>query len=195
MTTKPKAKKFRIKRTGALSEGSAPEAAAKAPRPAPEAPAQPQAVGRIQPVKKAVAANAAPQRKAAEQQDAPSKAQAAPKQPKANASIEQTIDEIKREGLTGRQLRMARRAAQKYGLAPTSDYDAVRQLRGRGVDPFQRNNMLELVVPSESSGNGGSSASQPLMPQDPTLEPINLPQTMAPGGNLPAEPAGQSPTE
>ena len=49
---------------------------------------------------------------------------------------ETDLDAIKQEGLTGRQLRMARRVAQKHGLAPTSDYDAVRQLRARGFDPF-----------------------------------------------------------
>ncbi len=50
-------------------------------------------------------------------------------------------------GLTGRQLRMARRVAQKHNLAPTSDFDAVRLLRIQGIDPFQRSNLLELVVP------------------------------------------------
>ncbi len=61
---------------------------------------------------------------------------------------ETDMEAIKQEGLTGRQLRMARRVAQKHGLAPTSDFDAVRLLRARGIDPFQRTNMLELVRPS-----------------------------------------------
>ena len=55
------------------------------------------------------------------------------------------MDAIRAEGLTGRQLRMARRVANKHGLHPTSDFDAVRLLRARGIDPFQRTNMLELV--------------------------------------------------
>ena len=42
------------------------------------------------------------------------------------------IDSIRREGLTGRQLRMARRVAQKHGLPATSDFDAVRLLRNAG---------------------------------------------------------------
>lgn len=221
MTTKPKAKKFRIKRTGSLADGqsaapaapaAAPEPArvqqtarpsqqpASAPRqqPAPQRPAQApapaqqaQAIGRIQPVKQAAPAGAAQ----AQTREA-AQARAGQVSSAAEVVATQDIDAIKREGLTGRQLRMARRAAQKYGLAPTSDYDAVRQLRGRGIDPFQRTNMLELVVPSETaSGNGGPSASQPLMPQDPTLEPINLPQTMPAGANMPAHPEGPSPTE
>ena len=41
---------------------------------------------------------------------------------------------------------MARRTAQKHGLNPSSDFDAVRILRQRGIDPFARSNMLELVV-------------------------------------------------
>lgn len=48
------------------------------------------------------------------------------------------LEAIKREGLTGRQLRGARRMAQKMGLPATSDFDAVRLLRAVGVDPLQR---------------------------------------------------------
>lgn len=60
---------------------------------------------------------------------------------------------------------MARRIAQKHGLAPTSDYDAVRLLRGRGIDPFQRSNMLELVVPASERSDAGDGR-------------IQLPQTL-----------------
>ncbi|MFP4305053.1 capsule biosynthesis protein [Rhodosalinus sp.] len=67
----------------------------------------------------------------------------------AEVSAAEQIDAIRREGLTGRQLRMARRVAQRHGIAATSDFDAVRQLRARGIDPFQQSGMLELVVPSE----------------------------------------------
>lgn len=59
--------------------------------------------------------------------------------------MSQNIDDIRKEGLTGRQLRMARRMAQKHGLAPTSDFDAVRLLRARGIDPFQGSNIVQLV--------------------------------------------------
>ncbi|MEL6206528.1 MAG: capsule biosynthesis protein, partial [Pseudomonadota bacterium] len=40
----------------------------------------------------------------------------------AEVDSETQIAAIRREGLTGRQLRMARRVAQKHGLAPTSDF-------------------------------------------------------------------------
>ena len=89
---------------------------------------------------------------------------------------EQDIDAIRREGLTGRQLRMARRVAQKHGLAPTSDFDAVRLLRSKGIDPFQRSNMLELVVPGGKPSKADAK------------ERVQLPQTVrAEGTNLPAE--------
>jgi len=92
-------------------------------------------------------------------------------------SGEQDIDAIRREGLTGRQLRMARRVAQKHGLAPTSDFDAVRLLRAEGIDPFQRSNMLELVVPQDKQSTGTALQKGR----------IQLPQTVPAGGrNLPS---------
>jgi len=83
------------------------------------------------------------------------------------------IEQIKHEGLTGRQLRLARRVAQKHDLPATSDYDAVRLLRQRGIDPFKRANMLELVVPQ------GQKASVPATsaPAE-TVKPQTLPQTV-----------------
>lgn len=90
------------------------------------------------------------------------------------------IDAIRREGLTGRQLRMARRLAQKHNLPATSDFDAVRLLRAQGIDPFQPNSVLELV---SAAGDGG-------LPPPPdgsralTVTPggngIQLPQTIKP---------------
>ncbi|MFN3663012.1 capsule biosynthesis protein [Yoonia sp.] len=62
-------------------------------------------------------------------------------------SLQVQLDAIAQEGLTARQLRLARRVAQKQGLIVGSDYDAVRQLRLAGVDPFKRQTVLELVQP------------------------------------------------
>ncbi len=137
MTTKPKAKRFRIRRSGSLSGGGGTggtrgdtpgteEPAGAAPD-RPERPAQP-----------------------AQQVDGPEQ-----------VSSESEIDAIRKEGLTGRQLRMARRVAQKHGLSVTSDFDAVLQLRARGIDPFQRANILELVVPeADSSKTAGPDAAR-----------------------------------
>ena len=121
MTTKPKAKRFRIRRGQAQTK---PDQTAQPPQDTPAS--------------------------AQSSQPEPSRAAPAPKQTPApassSASVAEEIDAVRKEGLTGRQLRMARRLAQKHGLAPTSDFDAVRLLRKQGIDPFQRANMLELVV-------------------------------------------------
>lgn len=143
MTTKPKAKKFRIRRGSPLSGDGVP----------------------------------APNMDRAEASDPVENIAAEPTQPEENdqtapPGTEQAISEIRKEGLTGRQLRMARRIAQRHGIAVTSDYDAVRQLRAKGIDPFRRANMLELVVADEAQMVGSDQ---------------QLPQTMAPSDqNLPA---------
>ncbi len=88
---------------------------------------------------------------------------------------ENELAEIRREGLTGRQLRMARRVAQKHGLAPTSDFDAVRLLRRQGIDPFARSNMLELVVPGKS--DVPADTEEPKLPKTTTAPKPQLPST------------------
>lgn len=85
------------------------------------------------------------------------------------------IDTIRREGLTGRQLRMARRLAQKHGLPATSDFDAVRLLRGAGIDPFQTNSVLEMVSFDDPSGGNASSRALALTPGG---DGVRLPQTI-----------------
>ena len=97
---------------------------------------------------------------------------------------EKEIDAIRRESLTGRQLRMARRMAQKHGLPATSDFDAVRLLRRQGIDPFQRSNMLELVVGSGDPKSDASALVQ--LPQ--TTKPAGLPSTETVPGQRRPEP-------
>lgn len=87
-------------------------------------------------------------------------------------SVEQEISAIRSENLTGRQLRLARRTAQKHGLSPASDLDAVRLLRRAGIDPFQRSNMLELVTPERPEGE---SADLPATKQITPPGPQQLP--------------------
>lgn len=180
MTTKPKARKFRIKRSptegGSASSAAARAPAAPAPSPLPE-PAQEASC---------TIAQAEPQQRprptaAAAPAPAHSGEVASPRQ----AAGELDIDAIRREGLTGRQLRMARRVAQKHGLAATSDFDAVRALRARGIDPFQRSNMLELVVPQDTRQNSDGGAAVAKI--DPAQKRVHLPQTVPAGGmNLPS---------
>ena len=181
MTTKPKARKFRIKRA---TPAAAPKGTDAVERDAPAAaPPKPQAPD----APRATAASRGEAPKAAAPSQAAAASAARPTPPTdarsgevssaTEVSGEQDIDAIRREGLTGRQLRMARRVAQKHGLAPTSDFDAVRLLRAEGIDPFQRSNMLELVVPQDKQSTGTALQKGR----------IQLPQTVPAGGrNLPS---------
>ncbi|SMY08822.1 capsule biosynthesis protein [Flavimaricola marinus] len=180
MTTKPRAKKYRIRRSAPLTEGMpVPETGNAPAQPVPDAVNAPLSPGRRksnaaflgEPVSNMVLGQGnqpEPPPEATAQTGAVDSANF--------AQAEQEIDALRQEGLTGRQLRMARRVAQKNGLAVTSDFDAVRQLRARGIDPFQRSNVLELVVP------GGEQTPQTAdgkvqLPQTVPSTPRNLPST------------------
>lgn len=219
MTTKPRAKKFRIRRTpgqegsAATGQDSGPAAGAdQAPRQVQPAKDAPQVVRRPVPLKlnaegagNSAAAKPVPpqQRRPAPQPavdetplpdptrpamlqepDEPPR-KAAARQPAqgqvasaAQVRGETDIDAIRKEGLTGRQLRMARRVAQKNGIAATSDFEAVKLLRERGIDPFERSNALELVDPRANKQQLAKT------------EEVKLPQTVPqekPGKNLPSK--------
>ncbi|GHF48636.1 capsule biosynthesis protein [Seohaeicola zhoushanensis] len=142
MTTKPKARKFRIRRTSLL--GSAAVADDHATEEEELDRQEEPAVARAVPGPDAgapVDEEAAPPEAAHDGQVGSA----------AEAAADTDIEAIRREGLTGRQLRMARRVAQKHNLPATSDFDAVRLLREQGIDPFARANMLELVVPQSGT--------------------------------------------
>lgn len=160
MTTPPRARNFRIRRSGSLSAGGA---------------ATPRA-----------AANAQPAAEAQDTAEARGTARSGQVDSAAQVRAETDIDAIRREGLTGRQLRMARRVAQKHGLAPTSDFDAVRQLRQRGIDPFDRSKILELVVPKGTdlakeaqSTAAAKDQNRIQLPQTVPAETSTLPSTAA----------------
>ena len=170
MTTKPRARKFRIRRSEPLQgqgERALPPAGPKPEvQPIPEA----QATVAPQPTPQPANAPAA----ISGQVDSANQVQ-----------TETDIDAIRKEGLTGRQLRLARRVAQKYGLPVTSDFDAVRQLRLKGIDPFEKSSILELVAPGGNNAQGG---------QGNQAGRIQLPQTVATQGRavgqyMPANPA------
>ncbi|MEM9582976.1 MAG: capsule biosynthesis protein [Pseudomonadota bacterium] len=160
MSTKPKARKFRIKRnevakpTVASADGAtAANVKATVAANAPEADTQMFAP----PTDDGFGAQTFPTGGADPKPKAHQPKQAKQAQAPMPSNPAEAIDMIRREGLTGRQLRMARRVAQKQGLSATSDYDAVRLLREKGIDPFKRANMLELVVSDAKEGK----ASQP----------------------------------
>ncbi len=88
------------------------------------------------------------------------------------------LDTIRQEGLTGRQLRMARRMAQKYGLPATSDFDAVRLLRAAGIDPFQKSTIIQMITAEEAaSADAPPSTALAVSPQG---DGLRLPQTIKP---------------
>ncbi|MCB1328358.1 MAG: capsule biosynthesis protein [Maritimibacter sp.] len=215
MTTKPRAKKFRIRRTGAQTAAAAAirdreDATFDAHEDHVPGPAPRETPRRLNPLEEAAqddtedgfpaegfatAGRRAPSPVAdPAQREEPSPAAGADRAHPASVG-ETDIDAIRKEGLTGRQLRMARRLAQKHGLPATSDYDAVRLLRAAGIDPFHRANMIELVsadgkptgsaaaAGAHSAGQGGAldGGSQAL---------ARLPQTMP---ATPARPQAPSP--
>lgn len=147
MISKPKARRYRIRRLTPLTEGYAPEEDMAAPANLPETPAETAA------------------------------GPAAPPLPETDLAA------IRREGLTSRQLRMARRAAARHGLAVTSDFDAVRQLRARGIDPFRAGSILDFVQPGEEDAEPPLPVAGEGLPDT----RIQLPQTVPDGpANLPS---------
>ncbi|MGY6534774.1 MAG: capsule biosynthesis protein [Pararhodobacter sp.] len=77
----------------------------------------------------------------------PAAAQAAPHSADVEgaASTNAEIEAIRSEGLSARQLRMAMRVAQRHGIKATSGLEALRLLRKRGIDPFERSALLDAV--------------------------------------------------
>jgi len=140
---KPKVKKFRIRRADVASSlaRQKPAEAKEEPKSAPE-PAQ--QVSSKPSFSKAVAAGRASAETDEKKVPVPAEkgtdkgaaAKPAAKVPEAAEG---------EEALTGRQLRIARRVALRHGLEPESDLDAVRILRAKGIDPFSRESVLDLV--------------------------------------------------
>ena len=187
MTTKPKAKKFRIRRSASPAQDSSAKDSERAEAAGAETPATDRARPRVVAAEGAGHASDGPEDSVAAPRAAaaqsPSGAQAGAARSGAVSSARETsteaeIDAIRREGLTGRQLRMARRVAQKHNLPATSDFDAVRLLRQQGIDPFQRSNMLELVVPNSGAEEAeGGKKERVQLPQTVPRDKEGLPST------------------
>lgn len=204
----PKATKYRIRRNAPVLAGAgaqkpaaetvdaanatlAPEAAVR-PTPAPGASAPP-ATGPAAPAGRRARAprDIAPEDMFEPQDDgfgetrfptaapAPSEGDAviAPNQ----MTAEEEIAAIRAEGLTGRQLRLARRMAQKHGIEATSDFEAVRLLRRAGIDPFDRSNILAMVRPDKEEDGSATTRALARIDGAGADTRVQLPQTMAPG--------------
>ena len=172
MTTKPRVRKFRVRRSSAQAPASqAASTTARQPRqlnPMEEAALGPQEDGF--PEGRFPTAAAGGGQAGAEP---PAAGQGGAGQTGAAPSVEEELAAIRKEGLTGRQLRMARRVATRHGLAATSDYDAVRLLRRAGIDPFKRSTMLELVTAEGETPGAGQDG--------------QLPQVVDPKAKLPSK--------
>ncbi|UOA15482.1 capsule biosynthesis protein [Sulfitobacter dubius] len=181
MTTKPKARKFRIRKVtpSAASSPAVKAETSQSDAARAERAAKLRAVADATDVKPSHSKEALEHAARSGKANPPETSREGEVSSAGEVSAEQDIDAIRREGLTGRQLRMARRVAQKHGLAPTSDFDAVRLLRAKGIDPFQRSNMLELVVPQSGDQDG---AGLPATHSPPGAARVQLPQTTPAGG-------------
>ena len=93
------------------------------------------------------------------------------------ASVGQSIEAIRSEGLTARQLRMAMRVAQKHGIRATSAYEAVLILRDRGIDPFARATMLDLFEDGEKPASRELALRGENVPAQVVNDPLNAAQS------------------
>ncbi|SFR08409.1 hypothetical protein [Poseidonocella sedimentorum] len=169
MTTKIKVKKYRVERRRPGAE----------PSPAPADPPFPVA---------GESGDEFPQ-EAANPNPSPEAPDATPPAP---GSAAEAIAAIGKEGLTTRQLRMARRLATKHGLEPSSDYDAVHKLRGRGIDPFARPNSLSRQSAGAAAPQPAPAAKAPTESAEP--ERVQLPQRRE-SDSLPDRPKRRSPLD
>lgn len=191
MTTTPKARKFRIRRSDTPqptldhAPAAMPQARRVAAQPiAPEdllaAPATPEdGFGDL-----ALPGSAAAERQA--RATPASGGEAGQGQAAEGPATPQELAAIRAEGLSGRHLRMARRNAQKHGLAPTSDFDAVRLLRARGIDPFAQAGALDMIV-EETRGPAAPIAAATVANLPATTRPAQPPAPPAPPRPLSAD--------
>lgn len=158
MTTKLKANKFRIRKPSVNKPTTPRPMQAVATDPVDQTPAVDQTAPMRQPASEPTQA-------------------AAPEPLGQDLRSDPTLKAIQNEGLTPRQLRIARRTAQKQGLTFTSDYEAVKVLRDNGIDPFQRSTMMQVVAQN-----------------DPDNDKVQLPTRIEPA-QVPAEQAQMSPED
>ena len=91
----------------------------------------------------------------------------------ADAPPVHTVESVRAENLTQRQLRMASRIAAMNRIEVASDIDAVIKLRERGIDPFHRDSVGKVL-----SREGARARSAPAA-NTPALAPQNMPARTA----------------
>jgi capsular polysaccharide transport system permease protein len=142
MNTKPRAKKFRVRKSLGLAERTTASGV-----PVPE------------PAKAAGTGNSAPVTSKTDAQSVSKTAGAAPRTDPGAGSGETDMPPAPGNGTakplapmpktgepTARQMRLARRLATRRGIKANTDAEAVAALRAQGVDPFGKNR-LQIVPP------------------------------------------------
>ncbi len=79
--------------------------------------------------------------------------------------LRQKVDAVRSEELSGRQLRMAMRVAQRNGIKATSGLEAVRLLRQQGIDPFERSTLLDIVKDEGEKSRALTTTEAPQLPK------------------------------
>ncbi|MBN8291546.1 capsule biosynthesis protein [Rhodobacter sp. NTK016B] len=195
MTTKPKARRFRLKlgddtsealRTSVApqrSEGTASGSTADAAAPPSRQAADPQASSTsglsdeaqpTRPARPATGTDTRPPRGGtsadegtaartnAQQTGSTDRAKGDTASTETGSSADQPQSETE---LTGRQLRMAMRVAQRNGIKASSGLEAVRLLRQQGIDPFERSTLLDIVKEEGSKSRALTTTEQPQLPK------------------------------
>lgn len=100
---------------------------------------------------------------------------------------EAEIEAIRNEELTGRQLRMAMRVAQRNGIKATTGLEAVKLLRAQGIDPFERSTLLDIVREESTKSKALTTTEGPPLPKT-QRQPVALARIEP----APADPSSQS---
>jgi capsular polysaccharide transport system permease protein len=192
MITRPKARRFRLRLSdasthrpaapanGDASSGlAAPRATATTP-PASERATAPRDSLRAQPADDGVFEPPPATARSAPAQGTGSTPPAHGADVELSVAAEADLEQLRAEGLTGRQLRLAMRVAQRHGIKASSGLEAVRMLRQRGIDPFGQAALMDIIRNRE--GGGGTGRELALTSQPP------LPRAMRQPGGMPAVP-------
>ena len=107
--------------------------------------------------------------------------QASGPQEKNGNDREAKLDSIRKEKLSDRQLRIARRIAALHQIKVTTDEEAVLELRERGIDPSHREALKRILT------NEGAKAGAAPAPNAPAIRPTGTVPAMHTGAQLPAQ--------
>ncbi len=94
-----------------------------------------------------------------------------------DAALDGQLDQVRKENLSERQLRIARRIANLHQIQVASDEEAVLRLRQRGIDPSHRAVLGQILSSEASRAQARPAANTPaVMPRRPSA-PVPQPAT------------------